>query len=165
MMPLDKAALLFLHQRWMSKRIAWLQIRQCRIPLQALQAMSLSDKKKFGIPDNHGGQTDHPLVLGDRLVSFHSRNLSQKIPPKNECNTMSTETKHRHFYVQTMLHTEAFTHRRFYTQTLLHTDAFTHGPSYTQKPLHTDAFTHRSFYTQTLSHTCVKASLCKSSCV
>ena len=80
MMPLDKAALLFLHQRWMPKRIAWLQIRPCRIPLQALQAMSLSDKKKFGIPDNHGGQTDHPLVLGDRLVSFHSRNLSQKIP-------------------------------------------------------------------------------------
>ena len=39
-------------------------------------------------------------------------------------------------------------YRHFYTQTLLHTNTF-----HAQKLLHTEAFTHRSFYTQTLSHT------------
>ena len=79
----------------------------------------------------------------------------------------------RHFYTQTLLHTDTFTHRhshtpRVYTQTLLHTEAFTHRRIYTQKRLHTerfytqkrlhtdffhtDAFTYRSFYTQMLLH-------------
>ena len=69
----------------------------------------------------------------------------------------------KHFYIQTLLHTEAFTqtllhtkvftHRSFYTQKFLHTDAFTHRRFYTQKLLHTDAFIHRGFYTQKLLHT------------
>ena len=71
----------------------------------------------------------------------------------------------KHFYTQTLLHTEAFTHRpfynllhaeafthrSFYTQTLLHTEAFTHRPVYNL--LHAEAFTHRRFYTQTLLYT------------
>ena len=49
---------------------------------------------------------------------------------------------HKHFYTQTLLHTNTFTHKHFYTQTLLHTDAFTHRRFYTKKLLHTEAFTH-----------------------
>ena len=73
----------------------------------------------------------------------------------------------KHFYTQTLLHTDtltptrlhtdAFTHRSVHTQTYLHTEAFTHRRFYTQKRLHTDffhtdAFTYRSFYTQMLLH-------------
>jgi len=43
---------------------------------------------------------------------------------------------HRHFYTQTILHTDTFTHRRFYTQMLLHTETFAHRSFYTQKFLH-----------------------------
>ena len=49
---------------------------------------------------------------------------------------------HKHFYTQTLLHTNTFTHKHFYTQTLLHTDAFTHRRFYTKKLLHAEAFTH-----------------------
>ena len=78
-----------------------------------------------------------------------------------EAFTHTDAFTHRHFYTQTLwhtntqafLHTEALTHRRFYTQTLLHIHAFTHKHFHTQRLLHTGAFTHRSFYTQTLSHT------------
>ena len=51
---------------------------------------------------------------------------------------------HKHFYTQTLLHTD----RNFYTQTLLHTDTFTQKPFDTQKLRHTDPI-----YTQTLLHT------------
>ena len=53
----------------------------------------------------------------------------------------------RHFYTQTLLHTDTFTHRHS------HTHAFTHRRFYTQKRSHTDVFTHRSVYTQTFLHT------------
>ena len=72
---------------------------------------------------------------------------------------------HRHFYTQTLLHTNTFTHR-----TLLHIDAFTRKSFYTQTLLHTEhfdtqtllhtnvfytqgAFTHNHFYIQTLLDT------------
>ena len=51
---------------------------------------------------------------------------------------------HKHFYTQTLLHTD----RNFYTQTLLHTDTLTQKPFDTQKLRHTDPI-----YTQTLLHT------------
>ena len=65
---------------------------------------------------------------------------------------------YNHFYIQTLLHTDAFTHRSFYTQTLSLTNTFLHRDFYTQTLLDTDAFTHRrfthrNFYTQTLSLT------------
>ena len=47
----------------------------------------------------------------------------------------------KHFYIQTLLHTDVFTLRHFYTQTLFHTDPFTHRRFYTQTLLHTDAST------------------------
>ena len=105
-------------------------------------------------------------------LSWNNQNTQS---PKNECNTMSTETEHhvdvlhteafthrsfyarkllhRGFYTQTPLHTDAFTHRRFYIQILLHTDPFTHRSFYTQSLLHTEAFTHKRFCTQKLLHT------------
>ena len=51
---------------------------------------------------------------------------------------------HKHFYTQTLLHTD----RNFYTQTLLHTDTLTQKPFDTQKLRRTDPI-----YTQTLLHT------------
>ena len=56
--------------------------------------------------------------------------------------TMETRFLHKHFYTQTLLHTDAFTHRRF-----LHTGSFTHRDFYTQTLLHTEAFTHKRFHT------------------
>ena len=61
--------------------------------------------------------------------------------------------KQRHFYTETLLHTNTFTHRHFYTQKLLHTNAFIHTHFYTQTLLHTKIFTHRRFCTQKLLHT------------
>ena len=67
---------------------------------------------------------------------------------------MQDNSLHRkHFYTQTLLHTDAFTHKSFYTQKLLHTEAFTQKSFHTQKLLQTDTFTHRHFYTQKLLHT------------
>ena len=60
---------------------------------------------------------------------------------------------HRPFYTQTLLHTNTFTHIRFYAQTLLHANTFTYRRFYTQTLLHSDTFTHRRFSTQTLLHT------------
>ena len=65
---------------------------------------------------------------------------------------------HRHFYPQTLLHTDAFPHKSllhrnpFHRQTLWHADAFAHTLLYTQTFFHTDIFSYRRFYTQTLLH-------------
>ena len=80
----------------------------------------------------------------DRHQDTHTHTITAK---------SSLSWAHRHFYTQTLLHTDAFTHRRFYTKTLLHTDAFTHRCLYTHNPLLTNAFTRRCFHTQKLLHT------------
>ena len=67
MMPLYKAAILFLHQRWMSKKNRMAAASGCcRIILQLLPA-------------------DHPLVLGDRLVSFIPVTAHQS-PSRRRCD-------------------------------------------------------------------------------
>ena len=55
---------------------------------------------------------------------------------------------HTQAFPQKLLHREAFEHRSFYTQTPLHTEACTHGDFYAQKLLHREAFTHRRFPTE-----------------
>ena len=65
--------------------------------------------------------------------------------------------RHKRFYTQILLHTNAFTHRSFYTESFWTTEPFTHRhlthrPFYTQTLLHTYTFTHIRFYTQTLLH-------------
>ena len=52
---------------------------------------------------------------------------------------------HKHFYTQTLLHTDPFTHKLFYTQSLLHTRMFTHKRLCTETLLDTNAFTHQRF--------------------
>ena len=51
------------------------------------------------------------------------------------------------FYIQTLLHIEAFTHSGFYIQTFLHTDALTHRRFYTER-----LFTYRHTGTDTHAH-------------
>ena len=52
---------------------------------------------------------------------------------------------HKHFYTQTLLHTDPFTHKLVYTQSLLHTRMFTHKRLCTETLLDTNAFTHQRF--------------------
>ena len=65
----------------------------------------------------------------------------------------NNSARHKRFYTENPLHTDAFTYRCLYTQAPLHTDAFTHRRFYTQAPILTDTLTHRRFYTQTFLHT------------
>jgi hypothetical protein len=60
---------------------------------------------------------------------------------------LHTETLHRHFYTERLLHRATFTFRSFYTRPPLHPAPFTQRNFYTQKLSLADAFTHRFFYT------------------
>ena len=117
-----------------------------------------------------------------------SVDLSAAVPHSNAKKRDATQTLlhtvllHKHFYTQTLLHTNpfthnpflhtiAFTHKNVYTQTLVHRNTSRHKRFYTptllntsrhkrfytptilQTRLHANAFTHKFFYTQTLLHT------------
>ena len=106
----------------------------------------------------------HYIILQDNILNIYFRQTRREVSRQYFTSTRQYKTivcivsfvkffRHRTFYTQTLLHTEAFTHKHFYTQTLftqtpLHTEAFTHRRLYTRT-----LFTHRRFYTQTLSHT------------
>ena len=75
---------------------------------------------------------------------FWARSKKWKIGNSNIILLHTHPFAHKHFYTQTLLHTD----RNFYTQTLLHTDTLTQKPFDTQKLRHTDPI-----YTQTLLHT------------
>ena len=64
----------------------------------------------------------------------------EKKPSEEIRANVSKESNIRHLYTQLLY--ILFTHRHFFTQTLLHTNA-----------LRTDAFTHQHFYTWTLLRT------------
>ena len=100
------------------------------------------------------------------LCTMHLVSTSTSEPRKEVLGNLYNSFTQKHFYTQTLLHTDAtllhtdaFTHRRFYTQKLLHRDGFTHRRFYTQIRFthahtlsHTNAFTHRRVDTQTLLH-------------
>ena len=88
------------------------------------------------------------------LCTMHLVSTSTSEPRKEVLGNLYNSFTQKHFYTQTLLHTDAFTHKSFYTETVLHTDAstrryvlHTHTRFHTQTLLHTDALTHKRFYT------------------